>query len=99
MGFRFRRSIRIVPGVRINLGKDGVTSVSVGHRGMTTNLNRAGTKTTFGFARHWVELRTRRRPRQMPPWVVGGIFLALLATRRPLSLGGVLLRYLLNPAE
>jgi hypothetical protein len=32
MGFRFRRSIRILPGIRLNLGKRP-TSVSLGVRG------------------------------------------------------------------
>jgi hypothetical protein len=32
MGFRFRRSIRILPGVRLNIGKRGV-STSIGGRG------------------------------------------------------------------
>ncbi len=37
MGFRFRRSIKIAPGVRINLSKSGV-STPVGARGATVNL-------------------------------------------------------------
>jgi hypothetical protein len=32
MGFRFRRSIRVLPGVRLNLNKRS-TSVSIGGRG------------------------------------------------------------------
>lgn len=30
MGFNFRKSIKIMPGVRVNLTKKGVSSVSVG---------------------------------------------------------------------
>ncbi len=36
MGFRFRKSIRIAPGVRINLSKSGV-STSIGGKGLTLN--------------------------------------------------------------
>lgn len=33
MGWRFRKSIKILPGIKINIGKDGFSSVSVGTRG------------------------------------------------------------------
>ena len=48
MGFRFRRSIRLLPGLRINLGKKGA-SVSLGGRGATVNLSSKGTRTTVGL--------------------------------------------------
>lgn len=57
MGFKFRksrRSIKILPGVRLNTGKKGINSVSIGGRGKglfgaTTNINlKTGkTKTTY----------------------------------------------------
>ena len=47
MGFRFRRSIRILPGVRVNLGKRGV-STSIGVRGAHVTLGKTGTRTTVG---------------------------------------------------
>lgn len=34
MGFRFRRSIRVAPGVRVNVGKRGISSVSAGAGGL-----------------------------------------------------------------
>ena len=37
MSFRFRKSIKLFPGVRINLSKSGV-STSIGTRGATINL-------------------------------------------------------------
>ena len=45
MGFRFRKSIKIAPGVRINLTKKGLSSVSVGKRGATVNVGKKGTYT------------------------------------------------------
>lgn len=48
MGFRFRRSIKIAPGVRLNLSKSGV-STSIGKPGATVNLSKRGTKTTIGL--------------------------------------------------
>jgi hypothetical protein len=49
MGFRFRRSIKILPGLKVNLGKTGFTSVSVGGHGLTTNYGKKGTRTTVGL--------------------------------------------------
>lgn len=48
MGFRFRKSIKLAPGVRINLTKKGVSSVSVGKRGATVNISKKGTRGTLG---------------------------------------------------
>jgi len=48
MGFRFRRSIRLGKGLRINVSKSG-TSLSVGHRGATVNFGPKGEKVTVGL--------------------------------------------------
>lgn len=48
MGFRFRRSIRLFPGVRINLSGSG-PSLSVGRRGMSLNVGRRGARVTTGI--------------------------------------------------
>lgn len=48
MGFRFRKSVKIAPGVRINLGTRG-SSLSVGRRGATVNFGKKGTKVTVGI--------------------------------------------------
>ena len=46
--FRFRRSVRILPGVRLNIGKTGV-STSIGGRGAHVTLGRGQTRTTVGL--------------------------------------------------
>jgi len=48
MGFRFRKSIKIAPGLKINLGKTGA-SLSVGGQGATVNVSKRGTRTTLGI--------------------------------------------------
>jgi len=45
MGFKFRKSIKIIPGVKLNVGKKGISSISVGKKGATLNINKDG-KTT-----------------------------------------------------
>lgn len=47
MGFRFRKSFKVLPGVRLNVSKSG-TSVSVGGKGATTNFSKKGTRSTLG---------------------------------------------------
>ncbi|MCK1707846.1 DUF4236 domain-containing protein [Bradyrhizobium sp. 143] len=48
MGFRFRRSFKIVPGVRLNLSGSGA-SVSLGPRGLHYTIGPHGTRTTVGL--------------------------------------------------
>jgi hypothetical protein len=48
MGFRFRRSIKIAPGIRLNVSKSGV-STSIGKRGATINISEKGAKATVGI--------------------------------------------------
>jgi hypothetical protein len=48
MGFRFRRSIKILPGIRLNVSKSGV-STSIGTRGATVNISKRGTRATVGI--------------------------------------------------
>src|SRR5262245_51979149 len=48
MGFRFQKRISILPGVRINLSKGGV-STSLGPRGADVNIGRNGVTTNAGI--------------------------------------------------
>lgn len=45
MGFRFRKSIKIAPGVKINIGKRGISSLSVGK----TNIGKHGVYHTISI--------------------------------------------------
>lgn len=60
MGFRFRRSIKIFPGVRINLSKKGVSSISIGRRGAAVNIRANGeTRATLGIPGTGLSWQTR----------------------------------------
>ena len=48
MGWRFRNSIRLMPGVRLNISKSGI-STSLGPRGATLNIGKRGTRATVGL--------------------------------------------------
>jgi len=47
MGFRFRRTFRLIPDVRLNLSKSGV-STSIGTRGAWLTFGKRGTRATVG---------------------------------------------------
>jgi len=61
MGFRFRKSIKLFPGVRINLSKSGV-STSVGVKGATVNFSEKGTRGTVGIPGTGVSYTERIAP-------------------------------------
>jgi len=48
MGFRFRRSVRLLPGIRLNFSGSGV-STSIGGKGATLNIGRRGARATVGL--------------------------------------------------
>lgn len=48
MGFRFRKTIKLFPGVKLNLSKSGI-STSIGVPGATVNISKRGTRGTVGI--------------------------------------------------
>ena len=38
MGFRFRKRLRLFPGISLNFSKQGISSLSIGPRGATVNI-------------------------------------------------------------
>lgn len=48
MGFRFRKSVKIAPGIKLNLGKNGV-SASIGPKGAKVTIGSNGTRKTLGL--------------------------------------------------
>jgi hypothetical protein len=69
MGFRFRRSIKLLPGVRVNLSGGGA-SVSVGPRGFHYTVGPKGTRVTAGIpgtGLSWSEYTPHARSRPNAP--------------------------------
>lgn len=58
MGFRFRKSLTIVPGVRLNLSQGG-PSLSIGPRGASVSFGKRGTYANFGLPGTGLSYRTR----------------------------------------
>jgi hypothetical protein len=49
MGWRFRKSFKLLPGFRLNIGKKGITSATVGKRGLTTSIGKLGIFQNLGI--------------------------------------------------
>jgi hypothetical protein len=69
MGFRFRRQVRLLPGVRLNLSKSGA-SVSLGGRGFHYTVGPKGTRTTVGLpgtGLSWTDYKPYAKPPRSAP--------------------------------
>lgn len=58
MGFRFRKSIRLAPGLRLNLSKGGL-SATLGRPGASINVGRRGVQGTAGLPGTGLSYQTR----------------------------------------
>src|ERR1700680_1876731 len=63
MSFRLRRSLKILPGVRLKVGKRGV-STSIGGRGAHVTFGKSGTRTTVGVPGTGLSYTHLEKPRQ-----------------------------------
>lgn len=66
MGWRYRRSYKIMPGLRMNVGSRGVTSFSFGGRGVTVNMSKRGTKSTYSLPGTGLSYQTRTTRHHAP---------------------------------
>ena len=60
MGFRFRKRIKLFPGLWLNASRSGI-SASMGGHGATLNLSRKGAQGTLSAPGTGVSYRTKRR--------------------------------------
>jgi hypothetical protein len=58
MAWRFFKSIKVLPGVRVNLSKTGL-SVTLGSRGATLNIGRTGVSTAVGLPGSGISFREK----------------------------------------
>jgi hypothetical protein len=64
MGRRFQRRKQLLPGVRANFGKRGLSSLSFGRRGARVSVGRSGTQATLtalGTGLSYIFRKGRRR--------------------------------------
>src|SRR5438067_8433497 len=77
MGFRFQKRISILPGVRINLSKSGV-STSLGPRGADVNIGKDGITANAGIPGTGLSYR-QKIGRGGKGWLVGLLLVGGLA--------------------
>lgn len=69
MGFRFRKSIKIAPGVRVNIGKKS-TSISFGGKGARYTISSTGRKTASvgipGTGISYTATESKKKPSPKP---------------------------------
>ena len=88
MGLRFRRTIKLFPGVRLNLSKSGV-STSIGVRGAHVTIGHGKTRSTVGVpgtGLSYTSTATAKPAGQVPAWfawvaIVGVIVLVGVLAR------------------
>lgn len=98
MAIRFRKSIRIMPGVRINLSKSGL-STSIGGAPFTINVSRKGVRQTtslpgtgISFSSMHGSARDAQRPAEFEKRTDSGVgWLVKTVTAMALIIGGVAL--------
>ena len=64
MGFRYRKRITIMPGVKVNISKKGLSSVSIGKPGATLNVGKQGVHGTVGVPGTGMSYRTKIGPKK-----------------------------------
>jgi hypothetical protein len=69
MAWRFRKSFKILPGIRLNIGKKGISSLTGGKRGITTTVSRKGIFQNVGIV--GTGLSHRGRIGRVPSFAVG----------------------------
>lgn len=74
MGLRFKKVIKLAPGLKINLSKSGL-STSVGKPGSTINFSKRGTKTTIGAPGTGVSYQTSTKKIMISPILIVVLFL------------------------
>ena len=77
MGFRFHRAFKLLPGIRINLSKSGV-STSIGGRGATVNFGHGKTTTTVGIPGTGLSYRATSSNSDSAPGKSGGLGVVVL---------------------
>ncbi len=73
MAFRFRKALSVLPGVKVNVTKRGLSSVSMGRKGAMINLGKSGrVKQTVGLPGSGLSYQTDK---STPKW----LFIVVLA--------------------
>ncbi len=78
MGLRFHKSLKLIPGIRLNFSKSG-PSVSLGQRGATYNIGTKGQRATVGLPGSGLSYSERSsKKKAIPIWLIVAIIAILI---------------------
>ncbi len=76
MGFRFRKQVKILKGLKLNVSKKGPSSLSLGKKGATTNISKkGGLAHTIGIPGTGLSYRTDK---STPAWLLALVIIGIL---------------------
>ena len=76
MGFRFRKKVKIAPGIDLNVTKKGLSSLSLGKKGAAINVGKDGKiSNTIGIPGTGLHYKTDK---STPGWLYVAIFAAII---------------------
>ncbi|WP_342586581.1 DUF4236 domain-containing protein [Methylocystis bryophila] len=84
MGFRYRRSAKLAPGIRLNITGRGISSVSIGKQGLHLNIGKKGTRQTISLPGSGLSYsnRSSTTPALATGLAVGGLLALLIHASR-----------------
>lgn len=60
MGVKYRKKVKLAQGINVNISKNGLSSISLGRRGCTANINKKGSvRTTVGLPGSGISYQTK----------------------------------------
>lgn len=66
MGLRYRKSVNILPGIKLNFSKSGI-STTIGKKGMGANFSDKGVRTTVGILGTGISYSSTSSKRRVKP--------------------------------
>ena len=61
MGLRYRKTVKLLPGIRLNLTQNGIASVSIGSRKLGINISRQGIRANFDLPGKGLSYSSKRK--------------------------------------
>lgn len=61
MTLRYRKTIKLLPGLKLNLTQNGFASISLGSRKINLNISRRGVRANLGFLKRKLSEKNRSK--------------------------------------
>ncbi|AFZ34017.1 hypothetical protein Sta7437_0407 [Stanieria cyanosphaera PCC 7437] len=61
MGLRYRKTVKLLPGFKLNLTQNGLASVSIGSRKINIHISRNGIRANLGFLKRRLANKSKKK--------------------------------------